>query len=89
MWLVARQASRGSELVKHTLLVELSLERLLSNLKQAETSQRGYLLTDEVEFLDQYRDGVESAPRELANQRTLTADKRAADADPAIGRSSR
>ena len=41
MWLLAREASRRDDLVKHALMVELSLERLTSELTEAESAQRG------------------------------------------------
>ena len=74
MWLVAHQAGRSSDRVKHTLLVELSIERLLSDLKEAETGQRGYLLTGEAPYLDPYHAALGASNAGLANLTTLTAD---------------
>lgn len=88
MWLVALDAGRRSDLVKHTLLVELSLERLTSELKDAETSQRGYLLTGEPRFLDPYHAAVEEARREIATlgSLTLTQQRAVAQIKPLVER---
>ena len=74
MWLVAREASREAGWVQHTLLVQLSVERLLADLEEAESSQRGYLLTGDLSFLDPYRAAAEESHRQLSNLDTLTAD---------------
>jgi PAS domain S-box-containing protein len=60
--------------VEHTHVVLLRLESVISLLKDAETAQRGYLLTGENEFLEPLRDAQR---RTLAHQRaldSLTAD---------------
>lgn len=74
MYLVAAEAREGNELVDHTLRVELSLERLISDLELAETKQRSYLLTNEKSYLDTYQAALAQVRRELANVRALTAD---------------
>jgi len=54
------QVIANDELVAHTHEVLDNLDLLLSTLKDAETGQRGYLLTDEESYLDPYttaRDG--------------------------------
>ena len=45
---------RASEVVNHTQNVKLVLERTLSELIQAETSQRGYILSKEPVFLKEF-----------------------------------
>ena len=72
MWLVVREASRRDELVKHALVVELSLERLTSELTRAESAQRGYLLTGEERYLDPYRAAVSAARREADTLGSIT-----------------
>ena len=47
-------------LVTHTNEVLLATERLLDDLFQAETGQRGYLLTGHKTFLDPYIDAIDS-----------------------------
>ncbi len=78
MWWVAREESRGADLVTHTLLVQLSIERLLSDLKEAETGQRGYLLTGEARYLDPYYAAVVEARRELVTLSSLSASQKSA-----------
>ena len=65
-WLVASEGRRQSLGLRHALRVELSLERLMSHLKETETSQRGYLLTGETRYLESYRAAAAEARRELA-----------------------
>src|ERR1019366_3121820 len=74
MWLVALQTERRSLWVRHTLQVEISLERLVSDLNNAESSRRGYLLTGEERFLDSYKAGADEVRREVAELSGLTAD---------------
>ncbi len=49
------------------------LESLLSTMKDAETGQRGYLLTQEDAYLAPYLDAQASLPLEIARMRTLLA----------------
>ena len=64
-WSVAREGRRQSIGLRHALRVELLLERLMSRLQEAETSQRGYLLTGEARYLEPYRAAASEARREL------------------------
>ncbi len=50
------------------------VERVLSSLKDAETGQRGYLLTGEEDYLEPYRTAVSTIPMGMANLRALLAD---------------
>ncbi|MGQ0671531.1 MAG: sensor histidine kinase [Hyphomicrobium sp.] len=54
--------AEGSDVrrVTHTLRVEQALSRLLSAAQDVETGTRGYLLTDQIEFLDPYHSGRQS-----------------------------
>jgi len=74
MWWVARRATQGSEWVRHTLLVELSLERCLSGLQSAASEQRGYLVSREERFLPTYREAAREAWQELARLETLSVE---------------
>lgn len=74
MFFFANAAREENNWVNHTLVVELSLERLLFDLDDAETSQRGYLLTNEPQFLGPYRDAVARARQDLQSLKALTAD---------------
>jgi two-component system cell cycle sensor histidine kinase PleC len=61
---------------RHTLLVILQAEKLLSQLKDAETSQRGYALTGDETFLEPYskvRDSITVKLEELRQMTTISA----------------
>ena len=60
--------------VDHTNVVIQKLEAVLSAVKDAETGQRGYLLTSSPKFLAIYQEGNESATVALKDIRQLTAD---------------
>ena len=51
------------------------LESLLSTLKDAETGQRGFLLTGEESYLAPYTDAKDALPDELKAMRALFADR--------------
>lgn len=65
LWLVVRQ-DRAAALVLHTLEVEGRLTDMLSRLQDAETGQRGYLLTRQKPFLDPYREATANLDDDLA-----------------------
>jgi CheY-like chemotaxis protein/signal transduction histidine kinase len=58
-----------------TLAVLGRLEALLSTLKDAETGQRGYLLTGEESYLAPYTDAKEALPNEIMATRALLANR--------------
>ena len=60
--------------VSHTNEVLGKLESVLSSLTDAETAQRGYLLTGEPTYLDPYRGAVTRLPAELADLHQLITD---------------
>src|ERR1035437_343803 len=49
-----RQIEEASSARRHTNLIINNANQLLSALKDAETGQRGYLLTDDEKFLEPY-----------------------------------
>lgn len=59
--------------VNHTNIVIQKLEDVVSVLKDAETGQRGYLLTNDPQFLDPYNGAVEKADRTIDEIKILTA----------------
>jgi PAS domain S-box-containing protein len=61
--------------VAHTEVVVGQLEGLMSILKDAETGQRGYLLTGEQSYLRPYEDALARVPATLAGLEALTADE--------------
>jgi signal transduction histidine kinase/CheY-like chemotaxis protein len=73
VWLSEAQ-ERAARLVRHTLEVENQVGDVLSSLQQAETSQRGYLLTGHETFLPPYEAGVAAAKRDLAALERAVAD---------------
>lgn len=60
--------------VAHSHQVRIELADLLSELKDAETGQRGYLLTGDDSYLEPYKTALGSIQTTLANLRKLTAD---------------
>jgi PAS domain S-box-containing protein len=64
----------SSELVNHTNEVRVQIERSLSVLVDAETAQRGYLLTGNDAYLEPYDRALDEMPRILHRLRTLTRD---------------
>ena len=69
-----REVATSVQWVSHTNEVLTRLEAVLSTLKDAETGQRGYLLTGEAAYLEPYRDAVDRLPRQIADLRQLTLD---------------
>jgi signal transduction histidine kinase len=60
--------------VTHTRIVIEKLQAVLLDVTQAETSQRGYILTGEDQYLEPYRAGIDQAHRDMEEVRTLTFD---------------
>jgi methyl-accepting chemotaxis protein len=63
-----------STLVSHTHAVIEHLASLLSSMKDAETGQRGYVITGDDAFLEPYRDATVAIPRTMKDLRELTVD---------------
>ncbi|KAA5532156.1 response regulator [Taibaiella lutea] len=64
----------SSQWVRHTNEVKNTLENVLSSMKDAETGQRGYLLTGNDEFLDPFKGSYETANINIQRVRSLTVD---------------
>jgi methyl-accepting chemotaxis protein len=60
--------------VEHSHQVRIELGNLLSELKDAETGQRGYLLTGDDNYLAPYTAALQAIPTTLADVRKLTGD---------------
>jgi methyl-accepting chemotaxis protein len=60
--------------VAHSQQVRRELESLISSLKDAETGQRGYIITGEESFLQPYEEALPEIRREYDALRELTAD---------------
>jgi CheY-like chemotaxis protein/CHASE3 domain sensor protein len=63
----------SAALTAHTLQVMQRIDGLLSSLKDAETGQRGYLLTNSESYLEPYNTARADIPGELQELRRLTA----------------
>ncbi len=76
-YLTQRNVSRLPQVtaqVTHTFEVLKNLEGLLAETRSAETDQRGYLLTADVQYLDDYRASLQAIPNRLLLLRKLTSD---------------
>ena len=60
--------------VEHTTQVKLGLDQLISRMKDAETGQRGFLLTGEETFLEPYNGARSEVMELIANTQMLTRD---------------
>ncbi|HET9853412.1 MAG TPA: CHASE3 domain-containing protein, partial [Methylomirabilota bacterium] len=60
--------------VSHTHEVMTQLEQVVSTLEDAETGQRGYLLTGERVYLEPYEQALSRIPGQLERLRALTID---------------
>jgi signal transduction histidine kinase len=72
-----RRMVRNSEdrvWVTHTHLVREKLDMVLDNLQDAETGERGYVVTGEEIYLDPYKDALEHVAQNMMELRELTAD---------------
>ena len=61
-------------LVKHTYQVMALVESVASQLKDAETGQRGYLLTNKLNYLEPYESSVSVLSNTIAKAKSLTID---------------
>ncbi|WP_026903470.1 response regulator [Pedobacter glucosidilyticus] len=69
-----RQLQNSNAMVAHTKDVLDASDKILSDLKDAETGQRGYLLTGKESFLEPYYSGLKSLPGSLKVAIDLTQD---------------
>ncbi|MEI9929994.1 MAG: CHASE3 domain-containing protein [Rhizomicrobium sp.] len=60
--------------VVHTYQVIGRLQSILTDVEEAETGQRGYIITRQTRFLDTYRQGIAHAKGDLAEFRRMTSD---------------
>jgi methyl-accepting chemotaxis protein len=60
--------------VQHTHEVLNGLDEVLSGMKDAETGQRGYVITGEVRYLEPYRGARDVVDQKMKHVRELTAD---------------
>ncbi|WP_443937304.1 response regulator [Pedobacter sp. MW01-1-1] len=69
-----RNLIKSVELVKHSDEVILNAEKVISHLKDAETGQRGYLLTGNKIFLEPYYGALDSTVATLTKMADATSD---------------
>jgi len=69
-----RQSSNAAAAVQHSELVRVQLEHALTTIVNAETGQRGYLLTQNTTYLVPYSSARTDMEHEIASIRALTAD---------------
>src|SRR5580693_1186687 len=60
--------------VGHTHQVRAELADLLSELKDAETGQRGYIITGDESYLEPYKSALTGLKTTVADLKTLTSD---------------
>jgi methyl-accepting chemotaxis protein len=66
--------SSSAEWVRHTHEVLIGLDELLSGMKDAETGQRGYVITGESRYLEPYNAARDLVDQKLNSVRSLTSD---------------
>jgi PAS domain S-box-containing protein len=69
---------RSAPQVQHSRALLQQVEQVLSSVKDAETGQRGFVLTGDPEYLEVYTQSVAALPSQLTGLRALVAD------DPAL-----
>jgi signal transduction histidine kinase len=67
--------------VEHTLKVINQVEQIMSSAKDAETGNRGFLITKDNSFLVPYGNAVRQLPDQLSKFETLTGDNKAQQAN--------
>jgi signal transduction histidine kinase/CHASE3 domain sensor protein len=65
--------SQSAQLVIHTHKVQIELEQLMSNLKDAETGQRGFIITKDSVFLQPFTDARTKVNESFHTLKKLTA----------------
>jgi len=69
-----KQLIETAEWKSHTHQVLGALKHLISSMKDAETGQRGYLITGEIHYLEPYHSGIQSIDADLEILLSLTQD---------------
>lgn len=78
------QFSNSTALVSHTHNVISELDSIYAKLKDAETIERGYLITGDESFLPPYRQAVDELPEQLKQFRALISDNPVQRANAAL-----
>jgi PAS domain S-box-containing protein len=69
-----RDLNKHAQLVTHTTEVLIALEEVVSTTKDAETGQRGYIITGETSYLAPYHAAQAELPKKVARAKLLTVD---------------
>ncbi|MCB5207731.1 sensor histidine kinase [Methylovorus mays] len=64
----------SSRWVDHTYTVLIQLDKVTAGIKEAESSERGYLLTNDPHFFHLYEEVVHKLPADMQKLQSLTAD---------------
>ena len=74
----SRQQREDAEVrQKHSFQVLLQTQKLVSALDKAEIGSRGYLFTNDQQFLAKFNEGANTLPREFVRLKSLTRDNQA------------
>jgi len=76
-WRGGSAAVESFEWVSHTLEVQRELTTVEARISEAESSQRGYLLSEDPEYLRQYSEATRDVNNRLYNLRQIVADNSA------------
>jgi signal transduction histidine kinase/CheY-like chemotaxis protein len=68
------ESGRDNQWVAHSLAVRSTLENFMGLMREAETGQRGYLLTGRSLYLEPYRAAIEQLPQTLDRLAALVSD---------------
>ncbi|MBD2088726.1 CHASE3 domain-containing protein [Microcoleus sp. FACHB-1515] len=63
----------NEQAIQHSYQVRSSLDAVLSTLKDAETGQRGYIITGEAQYLEPYQTAIAQIDAQLGELRTLVS----------------
>jgi CHASE3 domain sensor protein len=63
------------DLVVHTYQVISAVERAFSDIQDAETGQRGFIITGDQKYLDPYEHALQTSPESLLRIRQLIVDR--------------
>ena len=64
----------AAEWVRHTIRVLEQITLVQQRVSDAESGQRGYVLTGDPTYLQPYHDAIAALPQDLGDLRKLTAD---------------
>lgn len=74
LWLV-RQARDADRLISHTLTVTNVIAAIRGDIRRAESGERGYLLTSDEAYLQDYQDAIQVLPVRVNQLAALIADR--------------